>query len=58
MVVFEKVGFLSIRISLLFQITWPQSFQMQTFLEIQTTIAKVRNKIEEGLGILLYHNCI
>ena len=30
----------------------PNPFQMQTFLGIQTTIAKARNKSEEGLGDL------
>ena len=33
-------------------------FQMQKFLGIQTTIAKARNKIEEALVNLWYHNCI
>ena len=30
----------------------PNPFQMQTFLEIPTTIEKARNKAEEGLGNL------
>ena len=57
MVVFvKKIGFLYVY-PYCSKLREPNPFQVQTFVGIQTTIAKARNKSEEGLGDLRYHNC-